>query len=282
MPRQREKAKSAFSLRLTGRGPGVFPTLLRLEPGGSRLLEAGMQTGVTYMQTIMELLEKVRSTNWPVLQEVAPQITSSLVAGGLLHTYGSGHSAIIAQEMVHRAGGLACIGQMTDPTGGFAENVPGYGRKLAEKYHQQYGLEPGEWMIVISNSGKNASPLDVALYAREQGLRVLGLCSLSVSRQNRSEHPCGLCLHEVSDAVLDNASFFGDAAIELPGNSVKAGPTSTLTGALLLNLLHLEIIAQWQAGGQVPPQLRSMNTPGGREHNREIGRRYQHRVSHRI
>ncbi len=243
-----------------------------------------MQIGLAYLQTVQELLEKVRSANWPVLQVVAPSITQSLVAGGLLHLFGSGHSGMVAQEMVHRAGGLACIGQITDPTGGFAENVPGYGRKLAEKYHQQYGLEPGEWLIVISNSGKNASPIDVALYAREQGLRVLGLCSLSASRHNRSEHPCGLCLHEVVDVVLDNGSPNGDAVMELPGNPLKAGPTSTLTGAFLLNLLHLEIIAQWSAtaGGRLPPQLRSLNTPGGQEYNQEIGRCYQHRVSHRI
>ncbi|MDX2108936.1 MAG: sugar isomerase domain-containing protein [Verrucomicrobiota bacterium] len=233
-----------------------------------------------YYSCITRLLETVRERNLGTIRTVAPLIGANMAAGGILHTFGSGHSAIISQEMVHRAGGLVPISQIGDPSGGMAENLPGYGRKLAERYQALCGMQAGEFIIVTSNSGKNASPIDVALFAKERGLKVLGICSLEVAKNNRSEHPSGQRLFEVADYALDNCSVTGDAAIIVPGAPVKAGPTSTFAGALLLNLLHLEIITYFVQNGLPPPLLQSANTPGGKEHNAALAVRFQHRLSH--
>lgn len=235
-----------------------------------------------YFGLVVGLLERVRAENAAVLAEVGRLVAASLNEGGVLHTFGSGHSAIIAQELVHRAGGLVPVSQILDPANGLAENVPGYGRKLAERYCLQYGMRAGEWILVISNSGKNASPVDVALFARERGLRVVGLCSVGVSMANKSEHPSGLRLHEVAEFVLDNGSVQGDAAMVVPGSPVKTGPTSTMTGGLLLNLLNLEIVAALGAYGKPLPLLQSGNTPGGKERNEELGKAYQSRLSRAV
>lgn len=235
-----------------------------------------------YYEHVTALLERVRSANSSTLREVGSQIAESLNAGGVLHTFGSGHSAIIAQELVHRAGGLVPVSQILDPSNGLAENVPGFGRKLAERYFQQYGMKAGEWILVISNSGKNASPIDVALFAKEKGLRVVALCSAAVSAANKSEHPSGLRLHEVAEYVLDNGSVSGDAAMSVEGSPVKTGPTSTMTGALLLNLLNLGIVSALQTYGKPLPLLQSANTPGGKERNEELGRAYQSRLSRAV
>src|SRR5208282_5042164 len=100
---------------------------------------------------------------------------------GVVHTFGSGHSEIISREIIGRAGGLVCVTGIVDPTGGFAENLPGYGGILAARHDRQYRMDPGETVIVVSNSGKNASPIEVALYAKAKGLTVAALTCVAMS-----------------------------------------------------------------------------------------------------
>ena len=145
----------------------------------------------------------------------------SLAQGGVLHTFGSGHSEVISREIIGRAGGLMCITGMYDPTGGFIENLVGYGTKLAERYDRQYGLLAGEAIIVISNSGKNSSPIEVALHAKSKGVTVIGLTCVAMSRTAATVHPSGKKLHEVADYVLDNGEIA--IVINADGAVVDAG-----------------------------------------------------------
>ena len=162
----------------------------------------------TYQERVVALLARARETNAPAIARLAPLIGTSIAAGGVVHTFGSGHSELISREIIGRAGGLVCVTGIIDPTGGFIENLPGYGEKLVERYDRQYQLLPGETVIVISNSGKNASPIDVALYAKAKGLTVAALTCVAMSRDTPSQHPSGKRLFEVADHVLDNG---GDA-----------------------------------------------------------------------
>lgn len=241
----------------------------------------------SYLATATALLEKAVAVNTPVLEKLGPVIGESLARGGVLHLFGSGHSDIIARELVGRAGGLVCISSIPDVTGGFIENLAGYGTKVGERYDRQYGLLPGETVIVISNSGKNASPLEVALYAKAKGLHVVGLTCVEMAKSAATVHPGGKKLHEIADHVLDNCGVPGDAIVEihagragLPAEaSAKAGPTSTFIGATLLNLLALEVVGWLKAGGHPLPVLRSQNVPGAIEYNRELAKKYKGRLS---
>src|SRR5580704_5091663 len=114
----------------------------------------------SYYERVCPLLARARAANAPALAQLAPLIGQSVARGGVIHTFGSGHSEIVAREIVGRAGGLVCVTGIIDPTGGFIENLPGYGQALAARYDRQYQLNPGETVIVVSNSGKNASPID--------------------------------------------------------------------------------------------------------------------------
>jgi uncharacterized phosphosugar-binding protein len=201
--------------------------------------------------------------------------------GGMVHTFGSGHSDIIAREIVGRAGGLVCIGSIPDPTAGFIENLVGYGTVLAERYDRQYGLRPGEVVIVISNSGKNSSPLEVAHYAKRKGCVVVGLCSVAMSSTARTVHPDGRNLHAVADHVLDNGGVPGDAIMRV-NDTVSSGPTSTFIGCSLLNWLMLSVMEWLNERGHPLPVLRSQNIPGAIEHNRAVGERYKHRLSKQL
>lgn len=232
----------------------------------------------SYLATATALLEKAVAVNRPVLKKLGPLIGESLAKGGILHLFGSGHSDVIARELVGRAGGLVCISSIPDVTGGFIENLAGYGTKVAERYDRQYGLLPGETIIVISNSGKNSSPLEVALYAKAKGLNIVGLTCVEMATSAATVHPGGKKLHEIADHVLDNCGVPGDAVVPVTAD-VMAGPTSTFIGATLLNLLSLEVVDWLKAGGHPLPVLRSQNLPGAIEHNRELAKQYKGRLS---
>jgi uncharacterized phosphosugar-binding protein len=229
-----------------------------------------------YLGTATALLHKACAQNAPVLRKLAPIIGESIAQGGMLHLFGSGHS-----EVIGRAGGLACVSGLYDTTGGFIENLPGYGTRLAERYDRQYGLRPGETMIVISNSGKNASPLEVALYAKSRGLTIVGLTCVEMSSSATTLHPGGKNLHAIADHVLDNCGLPGDAITPV-SDDIMAGPTSTLVGTMLLNLLSLEVIGWLKAGGHPLPILRSQNLPGAIEYNRELAKKYRGRLSRQL
>lgn len=231
-----------------------------------------------YHATTLALLDSVREKNLPTLRALGPIIGRSLAAGGVLHLFGSGHSEMLAREIIGRAGGLMPVTGLFDPGYGFSENVVGYGARLAQRYENTYGLQAGECFIVISNSGKNASPIEVALHAKSRGLVTIALTALSMSTTARTVHPEGRNLHAVCAHVLDNGGVPGDAVVEVePGRF--AGPTSTLTGSLLLNLLALEVVEWLRANGHALPLVTSQNVPGGMEANIALAARYRTRLS---
>jgi uncharacterized phosphosugar-binding protein len=234
-----------------------------------------------YLATATGMLQRTCALNAPVLRQLGALIGGSVARGGVLHTFGSGHSEIISREIIGRAGGLVCVSGIFDPTGGFIENLVGYGTKLAERYDRAHGLLPGETIIVISNSGKNSSPLEVALYAKQKGLHVVGLTCVAMSKTAPTVHPGGKKLHEIADHVLDNGGVPGDAITPV-AEGVSAGPTSTFIGATLLNLLMLETIAWLKANGHPLPILRSQNLPDAIEYNRELGKKYKGRLSRQL
>src|ERR1700679_2235713 len=104
-----------------------------------------------YYDRAASLLATAREKNTPVIAKVAPLIGASIAKGGILHTFGSGHSEVISREIIGRAGGLVCVSGIIDPTNGFIENLPGYGEKLVARHDRQYQLLAGEVIIVISN-----------------------------------------------------------------------------------------------------------------------------------
>lgn len=241
-----------------------------------------------YFDAANDLLQKARETNAETLRTAGALIGQSIADGGVLHTFGSGHSEIIGREIIGRAGGLMPVSGIFDPGAGFSENIVGYGTRLAQRYDHLHQLRAGEAIVVISNSGKNASPIEVALYAKEKGLTVIALTSVAMSTNAVTVHPGGQNLHAIADYVLDNHGVSGDALIELNNGhlagvpaeaSAKAGPTSTFVGATLLNLLALEAMTWLRDHGHELPVVRSQNLPGGMEANIALSQRYRTRLS---
>jgi uncharacterized phosphosugar-binding protein len=235
----------------------------------------------TYFTRANALLAQAWAANAPTLAALAPVLGENVARGGVVHVFGSGHSEVVAREIIGRAGGLVCVTAVPDPTAGFIENLPGYGTRLAERYDRQYQFRAGEVLIAISNSGKNCSPIEVALHAKAKGLTVVALTCLAMSRATPSQHPSGKRLFEVADQVLDNGGVPGDAIVEV-GGGVMAGPTSTFIGCSVLNWLMLGTVEWLVKNGHTPPLLRSQNLPGAIEHNRALGQKYAGRLSKQL
>jgi len=231
------------------------------------------------------MVERLQDEQLGPIREAGSLVAEVLRADRLVHVFGTGHSHMLAEEGLYRAGGLAPVNAILESglmlhegaaVSTRLEKLPGYSPIVADKY----GFEEGDLLIVISNSGVNAAPVEMALLAREAGLKVLAICSVAYSKSVESKPGVSARLYEIADLTLDNLGEPGDAVVEVDGTGLKVGPTSTVIGATLLNAIFVEATCTLAAEGVEPPVYRSSNMPGASEHNRRLVQRFAGRVRH--
>jgi len=227
-----------------------------------------------YFDAVDGILRKVRHANRESIPRAASLMADTIAADGIIHAFGSGHSQLLAIELAGRAGGLAAIQVILDPGQGKAEAIEGYAATLL----RDYALESRDCLIVISNSGRNPSPIEMAMLGRERGLPVIAVTATEFSRGVSSRHSSGKRLLDLAEVVLDTCGAAGDAAVELEGVMEGVGPTSTVVGATLLNATLVETIAELVRRGVDPPVLVSQNMDGSAERNARLRDRYRGRI----
>jgi uncharacterized phosphosugar-binding protein len=226
-----------------------------------------------FYHTILEIEERIITQQLERLSQAAAQMAATIQRDQRIFLFGSGHSHLIAEEAFYRAGGLAAATPIFSTLVMLHENPaltsrlersPGLARLLLEPYHPQ----PGELIFIISNSGVNHLPVEMALAAKEIGLFVISISSLEYSHQAPLS---GLekRLDEVADLSLDNGLPPGDALAPLEAGW-RVGPGSTILAALLWNCLVVETAYRLQAAGQTPPVFVSLNMPGAAEQNQAL------------
>lgn len=226
----------------------------------------------TYLDLISRLMHEVKEKQGKVISDVARMVGDTIMSGHLVYTFGSGHSQLLAQEIRSRAGGLFPIAQVTDPLWGKAEKIEGVGQVLV----QYIPFKPGDMIIVISNSGRNPEPIEVALHAKNLGMRVVVMTSMQHTRAVTSRHSSGKKLYELGDVVLDNMVPEGDASMTYENYPFKAGALSTVMGAAILNAVVVEAIQYMLDKNYEPPVLVSANLDGSEAHNAKVYERYIH------
>jgi len=224
--------------------------------------------------TINDLLARIAGTQQEAMGQAAQMIAEHIAAGGILYLLGSGHSVAVAMEAYHRAGGLAPVDVIHDPTFGRAERLEGY----AERLLKDYNIPSGGVVVIISNSGRNALPVEVALICKQRGIRTIAITSLAHSKSVSSRLTCGKRLFEIADVVIDNCGVPGDAALEIEGLPGRAIPTSGIAGMFIVDSIIAQTIENLAKLGKTPPVFVSANVDGGDEHNEKLYAQYWDRI----
>ncbi len=215
-----------------------------------------------YMAEALRMASVAAKSQRPVIEACARSVCDSLESGGRLWAFGTGHSHLMVEEIWGRAGGLHDVHPILEPSlmlheGLLKSSLLERQTGLAATLLEIHDVQGDDCLLVASNSGRNAVPVELALEARSRGTTVIALTSLAHSRSVEPRAPSGLRLFEVADHVIDNHGVPGDAIMAHEPN--PAGPTSTMIGAMLLQALVVEVVGQMSARGRSLATLKSLN-----------------------
>jgi uncharacterized phosphosugar-binding protein len=218
----------------------------------------------SYFASLQDILSRIASQQAEAIQQAGAIVAEAIAAGGVVHTFGSGHSHMIAEEAFFRAGGLAPVNPILDETliflRGAVESTRAERKSgLAQALLALEDVRPVDAAIVISNSGRNAVPIEMAQTLKDRGLKVIAITNPAQGATSPSRHASGKYLYEVADLVIDNCISVGDAVLELPGLPQKMGPSSTVAGAAIINAVMIEAAASLQSMGVTVPVISSAN-----------------------
>lgn len=236
-----------------------------------------------YFEKIQEKLRLVMQIEQEGMEKVATKVAETIMSNGIIQLFGCGHSHILTEEVFYRAGGLAPIKPI------FVESLMLHvdavrssqlerQNHYAEEFLKHQDIQPYDLVIVISTSGLNPVPIDVALHAKDKGADVVGISSFQYINSQPSRHRTGKYLSQVVDFALNNHTNTGDATITYGDFGVPFGPTSTVVGASMLNGIFAEAIKIMINNDFEPPIFRSGNIEGADLHNQQLIHKYRERI----
>lgn len=236
-----------------------------------------MHTADEYFDKVLSLMQRIRAEEQDSIGRAAEAVADTIADGRLLHVFGTGgHSAMGAEEIFFRAGGLMAVNAILDEGvmlqgGAFRsmniERTPGYARAVLD----WYGVNEGDVLLIVNAYGINAVTIDSALEGRRRGCTTIAVTSRELQAElpadHPSRHPERHNLADLADIVVDCKVPMGDALVEIPGVTQRVGASSTFLNALALNLITLGAIRKLADRGIDPPIWQSANSPGGDEAN---------------
>lgn len=224
-----------------------------------------MKAGLDYLMKCEGLLAAVKAQADKV-DAVAELFAGTILRGQMVHVFGSGHSRIMVEEMWPRYGSFPgfnpivelsltfhnlVVGANGQRQAMFLENVSG----LAARILRNFDLKEGDSALVISSSGCNVVPVEMAEEFQRRGVKVVALVSLAHAEASTSRHREGKKLMDFADVVLDTGAPVGDAMVKLDGLDTPVAPGSTVGGCFLVNAIKAEVASRLVAAGQPPKVL---------------------------
>jgi uncharacterized phosphosugar-binding protein len=218
-----------------------------------------------YLSQCRGLIDAVE-TQAASIEQAAGWFADTIIAGRMVHVFGSGHSRIMVEELWPRYGSFPGFNPIVElsltfhnPVVGangqrqamFLENVSG----LAERIVRNFVLDRKDSALVISSSGCNIVPIEMAEQFQQQGLRVVAIISCAHGEATASKRADGKKLQDFADLVLDTGAPAGDAMVRVPGLDTPVAPGSTVGGCMLVNCIKAEVAARLTAAGHPPKVL---------------------------
>lgn len=231
-----------------------------------------MSTTQNYLEFVIGKLKEIKDTQSDNIIKAAEFVSESCINGGRFYVFGSGHSHMVAEEIYIRAGGLAFVKAIGEPSlmlhempnkSTYLERLDGYSSALLKLYK----VDSKDTIMIISNSGRNPVPVEMAVEAKKIGCRVVALTSMQHSSKVTSRHSSGKRLFEAADVTIDNCAEFGDASYYVKGVETPVGPTSDATGTAIAQTLIATAVEMMAARGFNPPIFKSSNVDGADEYN---------------
>ena len=233
-----------------------------------------MRPAEIYLTKAREIVNTVAAQQ-PAVDTAADWFARTILAGRMVHVFGSGHSRIMVEEMWPRYGSFPgfnpivelslsfhnlVVGANGQRQAMFLENVSGF----AERILRNYALSTADTALVISSSGCNIVPIEMAEEFRRRGVKVVAIVSLRHLEASTSKRPDGRKLTDFAELVLDTGAPVGDAMVAIEGLDTPVAPGSTIGGCLLVNMLKAEVAARLTAAGH-PPKVLSAGAVVGAE-----------------
>jgi uncharacterized phosphosugar-binding protein len=256
-----------------------------------------MTASAEYLSRCRDLIAIVEQQQ-AAIQQAAQYFADAILAGRMVHLFGSGHSRILVEEMWPRYGSFpgfnpivelsltfhnSVVGANGQRQAMFLENVPG----LAERILRNFDISPRDSALIASSSGCNVVPIEMAEGFKNRGLKVVVIISKRHSEATASRHPSGKKLQDFADVVLDTGAPVGDAMIHIAKLDTPVAPGSTVGGCLLVNAIKAETAARLVQAG-APPKVLTAGAVVGQErasalfeaaydeHARRLAVLYQH------
>lgn len=222
-------------------------------------------SAIEYLNEGIKLIEKIRQTQMEKIQAAGRIFAEAILAGRAVHLFGSGHSVIPVLDIFPRYGSYVGFHPIMDPRlmwfnitgpGGarellWLERQPGYIKNVLLSHH----LDARDALLVFSHGGMNAAPIEMALEAKAQGLKVVAVACAENRRLNQPAHPSGKALQDIADILIDNCSPAEDALVSVEGLEGKVAASSTLTAVAISMALVAETAAEMGRRGSAPKRV---------------------------
>ncbi len=234
----------------------------------------------TYYEKITEVLTKIKNTQHDKMQSVAERVAKVIEDDGIIYVFGCGHSHLIGLDCFYRAGGLVNVSAVLDTdlmlhNGAAKSSKMEKMRGITPSVFERYCITERDMLFVISTSGKNAAPVEMAEVSRSSGVFTVSVVS-SDYFTDKKDAPL---LYECSDIYIDNCVPHGDAVIDIEGVEVPMGSVSTAASSYIMQSVLMEG-ARLAAKTVKPDVYLSGNVEGGAEYNKALIKKYMPRIKH--
>lgn len=198
-----------------------------------------MKLAMEWLSNVNSVMKDIEATQKTNIAKAAEAMADTIEKERWVHTFGCGHATLPIEEMYPRIGGFVgfhpicelpltffthIVGDMGVHQFVFLERVEGYGDQIMKGYT----FDERDCMWVFSHSGINNVNIDVALKAKEEGMKVIAYGSAAAAKGKKTRHSCGKTIFDIADIVVDTCAPIEDASVELKGHTDKIAPVSTM------------------------------------------------------